>query len=82
VARKEYDLGGNKVWGEEIEFETEREAWNVYVLHDGTTIKLKNVVTSIARLEAWKPDGEPVYYIQSSNVATADVPERLKKKPE
>jgi hypothetical protein len=81
MARKEFDLGGgNKIWGEEVEFETEKEGWNIYVLHDGTTIKLKTVITAIARLEAWKPDGEPLYHIQSSNIATADVPDRLKKK--
>jgi len=82
VARKEYDLQGKKIWGEEIEFETEREGWNTYVLHDGTMIKMKAVVTSIVRLDVWKPNGEPVYWINSSNVATADVPEQLKRKPE
>lgn len=81
LVRKEYDFGGQKVWGEEVEFETEKEGWNTYILHDGSTIKMKAVVTTIIRLEMWKPDGEPVYFINSSNVATADVPDRLKQKP-
>ena len=67
--------------GEEIEFETEREGWNTYILHDGTRMKLKAVVSNIVRLDAYKPDGEPIYIINSSNVAAADVPEGLKKKP-
>jgi len=68
--------------GEEVEFETEREGWNTYILHDGTTIKLKAVVTSIIRLDAWKPDGEPLYLVNSSNVATADVPRQLYRRIE
>lgn len=78
--RKEYEFQGQKVWGQEVPFETEREGWNTYILEDGSTIKMKAVVTAIVRLEMWKPDGEPLYWIQSSNVATADVPDRLKKR--
>jgi len=82
VVKKTYNLGGQQVPGEEIEFETEREGWNTYILHDGTKLKLKAVVGQIIRLDAYKPDGEPVYLVQASNVVTADVPENLKKKPE
>lgn len=70
------------VWGEEVPFEAERERWSTYILEDGSTIKMKPVVTTIIRLEAYKPDGDPMYYINSANVAAADVPDRLKKKPE
>jgi hypothetical protein len=80
--KKTYNINGQPILGEEVEFETEREGWNSYILHDGTRLKLKSVVSSIIRLEAWKPDGEPVYFVNSSNVASADVPENLKKKPE
>jgi hypothetical protein len=79
--RKEYNINGQKVWGEEVEFEPDRESWSSYILHDGTTIKMRSVVTSIIRLEVFKPDGEPVYFINSSNIAAADVPDRLKQKP-
>lgn len=80
--KREYDFQGQKITGEEIEFEVEREGWNVYILHDGTRMKIKTVVSSAIRLDAYKPDGEPIYIMQSSNVATADVPENLKRKPE
>lgn len=80
--KKTYNVGDQQVPGEEIEFETEREGWNTYILHDGSKIKLKAVVAQIVRLDAWKPDGEPVYLVNASNVVTADVPENLKKKPE
>lgn len=66
--------------GEEIEFETEREGWNTYILHDGTRLKFKAVVSNIVRLDAFKPDGEPIYLVNASNVAAADVPEHLKRK--
>ncbi len=77
-----YTFQGKEIPGEEIEFEIEREGFNVYILQDGTKMKMKTVVSKIVRLEAYKPDGEPLYLINSANVATADVPNRLKKKPE
>jgi len=80
--KKLYDVNGQQIPGEEIEFEVEREGWNTYILHDGTRLKHKSVVSSIVRLDAWKPDGEPVYVVNSANIAAADVPENLKKKPE
>ena len=43
---------------------------------------MKTVISRLVRLELYKPDGEPVYMINSANLATADVPDRLKKKPE
>jgi hypothetical protein len=80
--KKQFNLGGQQIPGEDIEFVTEHEGFNTYILHDGTRLKMKAVVTQIVRLDAFKPDGEPVYLINSSNVATAEVPENLKKKPE
>jgi hypothetical protein len=68
--------------GEEIEFEAEREGWNIYIVQDGTKLKVKAVVGKIVRLDAYKPDGEPVYLINSSLVTATDVPDHLKKKPE
>lgn len=80
--KKKFNLGGEEVFGEEVEFETDKENWNTYILHDGTKIRLKAVVSNVVRLEVYKPDGEPVYLINSSNVVSADVPDSLKKKPE
>jgi hypothetical protein len=75
-----YKLGEQEVPGEEVDFEIEREGFNTYILHDGTKLKLKSVVGKIIRLDAYKPDNEPLYMVQSSNVMIADVPENLKKK--
>ena len=80
--KKMYSLGGQEIPGEEVEFETEHEGFNTYILHDGTRLKFKAVVGQIIRLDAYKPDGEPVYLINASNVAIATVPDSLKRKPE
>ncbi len=66
--------------GEEIEFETERESWNIYVLGDGTKLKLKCVAASIIRLDEYLPNGDPMYLVNASNVVATDVPDQLKKK--
>ena len=42
--RKEYNVNGQQVYGEEVEFEVDREGWNAYILHDGTKLKVKLVV--------------------------------------
>lgn len=69
-----------EVWGEEVEFEIEKENWNSYVLDDGTRLRTKSVVAKVFRLELFKEDGEPIYLVNSSNLISADVPEGLKKK--
>jgi hypothetical protein len=77
-----YNLGGQEFPGEEVEFEPEHEGFNVYILQDGTKLKFKAVVGQIIRLDAYKPDGEPIYLINASNVAIATVPDSLKRPPE
>ena len=76
------DHEGKKVPGEELEFETVKENWNVYRAEDGTEIKMKSVVSNIIRLEAYKSDGEPIYVIKSTNLVASNVPEILKHKPD
>jgi hypothetical protein len=75
-----YKLGDQDVPGEEVEFETEHEGFNIYILHDGTKLKLKAVVGKIIRLDAYNPQNEPLYMVQASNVMIADVPDNLKRK--
>ena len=82
MAKRKVNFQGQEVWGEEIEFETEREAFNTYILHDGTKLKTKTVVSEVLRLDVWKEDGEPVYVIQATQIMSAIVPDSLKKKPE
>ena len=65
--------------GQEVEFETEKEAWNTYILEDGTKLKLKAVAASVIRLEEYLPNGDPMYIVNASNVVATDVPDNLKR---
>lgn len=77
--KKRYSFGGKEIMGQELEFETEREGWNVYILEDGTRVKLKSVTATIVRLDEYLPTGEPIYLVNASNVVATDVPDNLKR---
>jgi len=80
MKRVELKLGGKTVEGTLVDFETVREEYNSYKLSDGSTIRMKTVVTNIIRTEEFTPTGEPVYIVNSQNVLVADVPDQLKKR--
>jgi hypothetical protein len=80
MAFKKINIGGQDVMGEEIEFETEKESWNIYILHDGTKIRIKSVPATFVRLDQYNATGEPVYVMNAQNVIVADVPETLRRK--
>ena len=72
------NLGGTDVIVEAMTFETELEDYNIYKVEDGTTIKMKTVVTEIFRAEGkYTPDGDPLYHVKSANILVADVPTEL-----
>jgi len=82
MAKRKLNLGGKEYNAEIIEFETEREGWNSYILQDGTELRLKAVVSEIVRVEgAYSPNGDPLYMVQSSNIVVTNVPDRLRKSP-
>jgi len=67
---------------EDVDFEEVKESWNVYKLSDGTTLKVKLVLTGVKRLKKYNPDGTPIYVISSQNVVrVVNVPPELKAKP-
>ena len=68
--------------GEDVDFEEVEERWNVYRLSDGTTLKVKLVLTGVRRLKKYNPDGTPIYVIQSQNIVRAvGIPQNLRIKP-
>lgn len=82
VKKMEMDIQGQKVMATILDFKTLNEEWNVYDLEDGTKVKIKTIATKIIRVEgAYNKDGDPVYQVQSTNVVTTDVPQKLKLKP-
>ena len=71
---------GKMVEGVDIDFKQIKEEWNEYQVADGTTIRMKAVVTNTVRLtNQYDKDNYPVYLIKSSNVLTISPPEKLKK---
>lgn len=67
---------------EDIDFEEIEERWNVYKLKEGTTLKVKLIITSVKRLKKHNPDGTPIYFISSQNIVrTVDIPKGLMAKP-
>jgi hypothetical protein len=56
-----------------------QEDQNIYKCVDGTTIKIKNVFTSIKRTNYHDGLGEPIYIINSQNIVVDDVPRNLWK---
>ena len=67
---------------EDLDFTEESEQWNTYKLSDGTTLKIRLIVREVKRLKKWKPDGTPIYMINSMNVVrTVNIPRELRQEP-
>ena len=65
-----------------VGFEADKETWNYYVLDDGTTMKMKTVVSDVVRLlSTCRQDGEPIYMVKSTNIVETIAPEHLKMDP-
>ncbi len=68
---------GVKIAAREVPFKTEREEWNTYSLDDGTSIRLKTVVTAVylvldeAGEPKYKSEDEPELVVQSQNTLIA-----------
>jgi len=72
---------GREVDATEMEFETRKEDWNEYQLMDGSVVKMKLVVSTIFRIDGmYDNEGNPMYYIKSTNVPFVKSPDALKKK--
>jgi hypothetical protein len=65
--------------GEDVEFETEKEVFNSYILGDGTLLKMKSVISKIVRLDEYGPDGNPLYMVNAQNIVVTDCPPNLQK---
>ena len=58
------------------------ERWSELKLEDGTIIRVKQSVATVARMDEYDPEGNPVYVVRSTpTVAVIQVPEKLKQKP-
>ncbi|MGO9590372.1 MAG: hypothetical protein ACLP3K_10055 [Candidatus Acidiferrales bacterium] len=81
--KKKIPLLGQDMEVAEVPVVKADEPWSRYELEDGSVIRHKAVVTSIARLEGqYNPaDGKPIYLVLTSPVVVVEsVPDRLIKK--
>ena len=68
--------------GDDLDFEEKQEHWNTYRLNDGTILKIRLILTGVKRLKKYRPDGQPLYIVNSQNVVRAvNIPEKLMQKP-
>ena len=80
TARRRIKFQGEERTAVGIEFEPEKESFSTYALHDGTTLKLKLVLTEVMRIEgAYSPNGDPIYMIQASQIMSVSAPDSLRK---
>ena len=71
---------GKEVDALEIRFKSVREEWNEYDLEDGTTLRMKTVISDIVRVEGeYDPENNPVYLAKSSNILVTRSPDHIKK---
>ena len=65
---------------EDIDFNAEKEEWNIYKLSDGTTLKFKTIIRNIYRTDKYdQPTGDPIYHVTSTSVVSVLVPPNLKQ---
>ncbi len=56
------------------------EYFNQYFLEDGTVLKMKLVATKVFRIDdRFDQEGNPIYFVQSTNVLSVDSPSHLKR---
>ena len=73
-------FGSEVVEATPININQSNEYFNQYVLEDGTLIKMKLVATKAFRIDGrYDQEGNPVYFIRSTNVMSADASAHLKK---
>ena len=64
----------------EIEMLEAKEAWSVYRLSDGTTLRIKPVMIAVFRADGQhSADGEPVYSMKSTLITDVRAPAAVAK---
>lgn len=75
------NFGSELVEAEPVSINQSNEYFNQYLLEDGTLLKMKLVATKVFRIEGrFDQEGNPLYFVQSTNVLSVDSPPQLKKK--
>lgn len=71
---------GSEVEGSIMTFRSSGEHWNEYLVDDGSVLRMKTVVTEVVRLDGqYDAQGNPVYFVASTNVLAVNAPDGLMK---
>lgn len=74
------NFGNELVEATPINVNQANEYFNQYFLEDGTVLKMKLVATKVFRIDdRFDQEGNPIYFVQSTNVLSVDSPAHLKK---
>ena len=65
----------------EVDFSIRREDWSRYLVDDGTELRIRIVVRKIIESLLQNPTGYPDFGLESMNVVSAIVPDKLKRQP-
>ncbi|MFA5039456.1 MAG: hypothetical protein WC732_07225 [Candidatus Omnitrophota bacterium] len=75
------NFGSEIVEATPVDINQANEYFNQYFLEDGTVLKMKLVATKVFRIDGrFDAEGNPVYFVQSTNVLAVDSPKDLKRK--
>src|SRR2546426_10544890 len=71
-----------QVEAEQIDFESKAEPWSTYELSDGTTLKVRVILTGVLRIEGeYDQSGNPIYVVSSQTVIQANAPKKIRGTP-
>ena len=71
----EVEFEGKLVPAIELDFDTQKEPWTIYTLQDGATLRFKQALVSIWKLEGQtKPGGEPIYVYKLAAMVNVEPP--------
>lgn len=74
------NFGNELVEATPVNVNQANEYFNQYFLEDGTVLKMKLVATKVFRIDdRFDQEGNPIYFVQSTNVLSVDSPSHLKK---
>lgn len=65
-----------------VEVTTSSEPWSNYLLQDGSTIRMKVILSEVWRvIDEYDNEGNPVYVLKSSGIVNIQAQDDLKRPP-
>jgi hypothetical protein len=78
--RRKVQLGDRTLDAIEMPVSGATEHWNEYLLHDGSVIKLKTVVTEILKVDGeFDAEGNPQYLLKSTQIVALSPSDRARR---